>query len=536
MIKIALAVLIVVLAAFLWLNVQEAGITGRVTAILNQPVEPQVDFEYPKGDKDVICGGLLYSNLPGNVRCERDILVQENMGRGSSLKCASNCEFENYICLEPGLCEFSRGQKINVKIDLPKFLKLGEELEGKILISGDKPKNIEAYDAEITILEEKQIENGTEISFKIKPTDVSDTLDSYGLERGSISLEFGPENYVSWSFYVYDEKATKCGEEFWNHPGLCIDDVFYPGANCVAGEGCIDFIHLGIPERDVEPFGQKQALIVTVNLKEEQKQTEDFYLDLGKQVSDWYKKESNQLTGKQLLDLQFTFGGHKNLVYKDEEDLKARLEKEYGKFDFLIVALPDLEDTGYEGWVGGFYLYNGFTTLDANNLDAKVLAHELLHGFGARDIYDRQGLCNSRWNNHLLCTDNWISGELISIQQDNSLENKHLGAAAVEIGWIEPQQFPVKKIEFSDIQVIKNTEYTLEAGGYYYFIYPDDVLVTGKVLSGEYPVVANVTVLVDGFEIPCAVGDGKFYCMTGKTDKQIKIKAKLGNLGIEKII
>ena len=105
MIKIALAVLIVVLASFLWLNVQDADITGRATAVLNQPVEPepQVDFQYPKGDKDVICGGLLYSNLPGNVRCEKDILIQDQLERGSSFKCASNCEFENYICLSSNL-------------------------------------------------------------------------------------------------------------------------------------------------------------------------------------------------------------------------------------------------------------------------------------------------------------------------------------------------------------------------------------------------------------------------------------------------
>lgn len=533
MIKAILLLILFVSAALFVYVVSKMDMTARATASpLENNIEDYLVFEAPKGNNDIICGGLLYSNLPDGVSCKDGFLVQDL--DSNRFNCVSKCNFDGFICLEPGICEYSfEGKTVNIQIDIPRFIKLGEWTEGKIILTGTEKVELDVYDAEINIDSIKEGEN----IVRIRGTKVSEELSNFGMDSGSIIFRLDDENSPSWEFYVYDENAKKCGEGFWNHKGLCIDDIFYPGADCVAGKGCIDYMHMGIPERDIEPKGEIKALIVTINLPQNLKREAEFYENLGERVSNWYKKESKLLTGKELVDIKFKFAGHKNQFFFDNlELLRYNLEKEFGKYDFFIVIQPNLDSTGYDGHVGGFYYYNGLITLDANSLDENILAHEIAHGFGAEDIYDRQYLCNYRWNNYLYCSDSWISGQMLGIIQDNSLENKHLGNLAVEFGWIEPKQKEVKDIEIADVEIIENVEYDLVVDNYQYFIYPDDVLVTGHVLSDGFPIVADVYMEIDGEQELCPSEGGKFYCISRINGRPDKIIAKFNNLSDEKLL
>ena len=568
-----LYVLTLVLVALVGLYVyQNTNLTGFVVA--NQTTDvffPEVDQNIGKLNTiDVVCNGLLYANVPNDTTCKNGILVQPKQEFGQ-FNCAeeSDCKIEGYVCAVPGLCERSvSGLSISVLFDIPKFLERGKVIDARLIfVNTGKTKikldpkvslyGLEVYSENVllkTINLDLDPEERKEVQVKVKGINISDSFTSFDLEKSTININFGEEDDVFWSAYVYDPQTAKaCGNSFWNYDGVCYENVFYPQGDCVVGSGCIDNINKNIRESDVSAFGNKTAVFVTVNLKQEDRRDESYYLSLGKKISDWYDRESARLTGKDLMNLNFEFGGDLILTYWSEDNLKQQIEKMFPDADFILVVLPDLETTEYGGFTGGLYYFGGFITLNSKNMDEISVAHELAHGFGCEDLYGIQHLGNTRLNNNLLITPVWISGDLLGLNIERGLNNKVLGGCAAEIGWRDYDKDGIvdvvdqsveevipewlKEIKIENVEIVKNQEREFLVNNYRYFVYPDDVVLVGDVKSGDFPIVANVTVSADGQTeiLKCEFEREKFYCFLGSEAKgKMELKASFGILEDEK--
>ncbi len=568
-----LYILTLVLVALASLYVyNNADLTGFV--VQNQTIEPffpDVDERIGKLDTvDVVCGGLLYSNLPKGTTCKNDILVQPRTQEFGQFNCAeeNDCKKEGFLCAVPGLCEKSiSGLSLSVLFEIPKFLEKDKLIGGKIVFVNNGKKDL-LLNPEVSLYGLEVYNSGNvlknislnlkpgerkEVLVQVKGTDVSDST-NFDLEKSTININFGSEDDVFWSAYVYDPKtAKKCGNKFWNYEGVCYNDVFYPQGECVIGKTCIDNLIKNIRERDVLALGNKTAVFVTVNLKPEYRYNETYYLSLGRKVSEWYDRESARLLSKDMMNLNFEFRGHLDVSYRDETDLKRQLEQKFPNADFILAVLPELETTELGGFTGGLYYFGGFIALSANNFDDVSIAHELAHGFGCEDVYGFQHLGNSRWNNNLLVASQWISGDLLGINVGRNLNDRVLGGCAAEMGWRDYDKDNIvdvidknveeivpnwmKEISIENVEVIKNQQTEFEVGNYRYFIYPDDVVVVGETKSGDLPIPANVTLSASGQSeiLQCELDKTKFYCFIRTNVKgNLKLRAEFGKMVDEK--
>ncbi len=550
----AFAVLLIAAAVYLVADIQ---ITGQVVA---DPFDGFVPTGFIQSDDitvldnvDVICSGLLYSNLPKGTKCENDILVNE--GQIGKYNCATeSCIKEGYVCAVPGLCSYSLSHSVAVVFDIPKFIGKGETVEGKItFVNTGKPGIEENLNwnkdrIEVSGLPDKvslKPNERKEFRLTITGTEATGSYTGFDLDKALISTDIGDENHVQWLGFVYDGKAQECGGYYWNFECVCDNGVFYPQGDCLLGKNCANHINRDYPERDVIAFGDRKVTIATVSLKDENRQQESYYLDMGKGVSKWYDREAMRLLGKDVMNLEFEFGSHLNIFYLNDEDLKNKLEDMFPESDFIVAVLDNLPDNQH-GFTGGMYFFDGFIQMNAGNMDDVGLSHEIAHGFGARDLYEYQHLTNSRWNQNLMAAGSWISGDLLGIQQIYNLNNRVLGDAAWEIGWMDydgdgivdvvdkniEERIPdwMSSIDIEILETVKDEERKIEVKNYNYYIYPDDAVVIGRIKAGDVALVANVSSVFGGKETQCETGNGKFYCFLRQSSGSVRLKAVFGSL------
>ncbi len=440
----------------------------------------------------VVCNGLCFNNL-NSSECFEGVLFNSEFIGENSCKTLSECPKEK-PCKVPGECE-SFNLPLKVSFNLPQFLELGQETKGKIIFYNTfdsvlKQKiRISLYDLQVkdlhgkdfNLLNEVTVNANDSLEFDVivVPLKLSDSVGFDSLDKVIMNIELessqGEEFNSPFRFnaFVFDKKtALKCGENYWNFSGVCVGEIFFPSANCSFGKNCIDKESFwDFNKRDVLANGKKSVAILSLNLPLESKNnlsTSSINL-LFEDVNNWFEREAIRYTKQKMLSFEPKFFGNFELSLNENSFewgarnfLQEKLKIDLNKFDFVLIVLPSLPKTDL-GEAAGYYYGNGdILLLDSAALNEETVVHELTHGFGCKDLYEKKFLCNYHWNRSLLCAGAWIAGDLLSTSESSTqyLSDRVLGNCAAEIGWSDVDNDEIIDLVDENISTVIPNEFT----------------------------------------------------------------------------
>lgn len=436
----------------------------------------------------VVCGGLCYNHK--GTCCDDIFIPVENF-----VYCKEEDVPQALGCAIPGWC-FNTEAPLIVLFDIPAYYPVGVQQSGVIKIKNNGFLDIIAsiewgYNPKFEILAANNIKiddaynkirmsPSQEIWIPVKITALEDynfflyNTDPHSKISIVVKNPHGADFYSSPSLTIYKTyKPNYCGKDAFTMNGTCFNGIFYPDAQCrleaddlfifcangfkfdeskFAYDDKIDEFNI---KRDVAAKGLKKVFVtrinsnIRLNLDVIEKWTESFF-----------DKESNTIFGRNMVDFEFIDRGSVfadrnkiNNLEELKEHLKSRLGLEDGNYDFIIAYMHKNNSKIVFNESGGIYGGNGFIFLDIGASMNFVIAHEMLHGFGAPDLYFNNSFslaCTTHFINDVMC------GPAI-ITADHSSPKEFRLYTAPFIGWADIDGDGIADIE--DKRVMKTPEW-----------------------------------------------------------------------------
>jgi len=344
-------------------------------------------------------------------------------------------------------------------------------------------------------------------------------LDPYS--KISIILRKGDEVllYNSPSLIIHNrENLNVCGDNVFTMKGQCRNKLFYPDSKCTSNEDdyfsfCADGFDIGSNKvfydnnakkmrlsADISAKGLKNVLVVNIN--------NDDSVDLEAMhawVEGLFDKESLRITGKDLVDFKFYDGGSITLNWDDfsdkkglEDSLKQTLGIKDDTYDFIVGYIDKKIPFLSYNETQGLYAGNGLVFIEKEYKDYWIVAHEILHGFGAPDFY-----FNTTF--HLACLTHLINDIMCASKTlgiDVSVPDGYRIYAAPHIGWADIDADGIIDVEDDEIAKVPSWFKGLEINelnAYFYNVgsprkgFSIDVLVLDKARKKLAPSIIKIT-------------------------------------------